>query len=94
MKKGLSGAVFYSEKILTFSEMRANMSIEKGTTDRRLARILYVSKVTAQFNGRGRLFLCLVSISAECVSGTKAGDAETHDCNEIQNTHWLSPPFR
>ena len=46
-EKGLSGAVFYSEKILTFSEMRANMSIEKGTTDRRLARILHVSKVTA-----------------------------------------------
>ena len=46
-EKGLSGAVFYSEKILTFSEMRANMSIEKATTDRRLARILYVSKVTA-----------------------------------------------
>ena len=46
-EKGLSGAVFYSEKILTFSEMRANMSIEKGTTDRRLARIIYVSKVTA-----------------------------------------------
>ena len=46
-EKRLSGVVFYSEKILTFSEMRANMSIEKGTTDRRLARILYVSKVTA-----------------------------------------------
>ena len=38
---------FLQWKILTFSEMRANMSIEKGTTDRRVARILYVSKVTA-----------------------------------------------
>ena len=46
-EKGLSGAVFYSEKILTFSVMLSNMSIEKGTSDRRLARILYVSKVTA-----------------------------------------------
>ncbi len=43
----VSKTLFYSEKILTFSEMRANMSIEKATTDRRLARILYVSKVTA-----------------------------------------------
>ena len=39
--------LFYSEKILTFSEMRANMRRETATTDRRLARILYVSKVTA-----------------------------------------------
>ena len=37
--------------------------------------------------------MCLVIIFAECVSGTKAGDAEAHDCNEIHNTHWLSPPF-
>ena len=26
-EKGLSGAVFYSEKILTFSEMRANFCV-------------------------------------------------------------------
>ena len=42
----------------------------------------------------GRLFLCLVIIFAECVSGTKAGDAEAHDCNKVHNTHWLSPPFQ
>ena len=48
---------------------------------------------TPSFARLGRLFLCLVIIFAECVSGTKAGDAEAHDCNEIHNTHWLSPPF-
>ena len=38
--------------------------------------------------------MCLVIIFAECVSGTKAGDAEAHDCNKVHNTHWLSPPFQ
>ena len=42
----------------------------------------------------GRLFLCLIIILAECVSGTKAGNAEAHNCNKVHNTHWLSPPFQ
>lgn len=28
-----------------------------------------------------------ITIFTECVSGTKAGDAEAHYCNEIHNTH-------
>ena len=44
-------------------------------------------------------FIAVVSFGitcfcAECVSGTKAGDAEAHNCNEVHNTHWLSPPFQ
>ena len=69
------------------------MIIEKGTTDRRLVHILNRLKITVQFARLGRLFLCLIIIFAECVSGTKTGDAEAHNCNEIHNTHWLSPPF-
>ena len=74
--------------------MRANMIIEKGATDRRLVHILNRLKITVQFARLGRLFLCLIIILAECVSGTKAGDAEAHNCNEVHNTHWLSPPFQ
>ena len=40
--------------------------VEKGATDRQLARIL----------------LWFITIFTECVSGTKAGDAEAHYCNE------------
>ena len=74
--------------------MRANMIIEKGATDRRLVHIFIDYKSNRLVLQTGRLFLCLIIILAECVSGTKAGDAEAHYCNEVQNTHWLSPPFR
>ena len=63
-EKGLSGAVFYSEKILNFSEMSANMSIEKGTTDRRLVTNILVKKVTKPFADGGYFFrLFIYSIS-------------------------------
>ena len=71
--------------------MRANVIIEKGTTDRRLVRIFVTYKSNRSVLQAGRLFLYLVIISAECVSGTEAGESKAHDCNEIQNTHWLSP---
>ena len=73
--------------------MRANMIIEKGATDRRLVHIFIDYKSNRLVLQTGRLFLCLIIILAECVSGTKAGDAEAHNCNEVHNTHWLSPPF-
>ena len=73
--------------------MRANMIIEKGATDRRLVHIFIDYKSNRLVLQTGRLFLCLIIILAECVSGTKTGDAEAHNCNEIHNTHWLSPPF-
>ena len=70
--------------------MRANMIIEKGATDRRLVHIFIDYKSNRLVLQTGRLFLCLIIILAECVSGTKAGDAEAHNCNEIHNTHWLA----
>ena len=30
--------------------------------------------------------MCLAIIFAECVSGTKEGDAEAHDCNKVHIT--------
>ena len=78
---------------MTFPQMHVNMIIEKGTTDRRLVHIFITYKSNRLVCRQGRLFLCLIIIFAECVSGTKAGDAEAHNCNEIHNTHWLSPPF-
>ena len=74
--------------------MRANMIIEKGATDRRLVHIFIDYKSNRLVLQTGRLFLCLVIIFAECVSGTKAGNAEAHNCNKVHNTHWLSPPFQ
>ena len=74
--------------------MHVNMIIEKGTTDRRLVHIFITYKSNRLVCRQGRLFLCLIIILAECVSGTKAGDAEAHDCNKVHNTHWLSPPFQ
>ena len=44
------------------------------------------------FSG-GYFCVFFIIIFTECVSGTKAGDAEAHYCNEVQNTHWRSPPF-
>ena len=70
--------------------MRANMIIKKGATDRRLVHIFIDYKSNRLVLQTGRLFLCLIIILAECVSGTKAGDAEAHNCNEIHNTHWLA----
>ena len=60
--------------------MRANMIIEKGATDRRLVHIFIDYKSNRLVLQTGRLFLCLVIIFAECVSGTKAGNAEAHNC--------------
>lgn len=62
--------------------MRANMIIKRGATDRRLVHIFIDYKSNRLVLQTGRLFLCLIIILAECVSGTKAGDAEAHYCNE------------
>ena len=67
--------------------MRANMIIEKGATDRRLVHIFIDYKSNRLVLQTGRLFLCLIIILAECVSGTKAGNAEAHNCNKVHNTH-------
>ena len=67
--------------------MRANMIIEKGATDRRLVHIFIDYKSNRLVLQTGRLFLWLIIIFAECVSGTKAADAKACNCNEIQNTH-------
>ena len=74
--------------------MRANMIIEKGATDRRLVHIFIDYKSNRLVCRPGRLFLWFIIIFAECVSGTKAGNAEAHNCNKAHNTHWLSPPFQ
>ena len=67
--------------------MRVNLNTEKGATDRRLAHIFFDYKSIVQFVSLGRLLLWFITIFTECVSGTKAGDAEAHYCNEIHNTH-------
>ncbi len=46
----------------------------KGATDRRLAR-LFSYKIAVTF-GRGRLFLCLVTILTDRISDSKAGQTE------------------
>ena len=48
------------KKILTFLQMCANMTIEKGTTDRRLVHILTYYKITVQFVGWGGYFCVLL----------------------------------
>ena len=67
--------------------MRVNVNTEKGATDRRLAHIFFDYKSIVQFVSLGRLLLWFITIFTECVSGTKAGDAEANYCNEIHNTH-------
>ena len=59
---------------LTYGKQCDNITIRKGVTDRRFAPHSLVKKVTAQF-GTGRLFFCAF-IFTECVSGTKACQAE------------------
>ena len=50
-----------------------------GATDRRLARL--VNYEIAVYFGRGRLFLCLITILTDRVSYSKAGQAEAQHCN-------------
>ena len=50
-----------------------------GATDRRLARLVNY-EIAVSF-GRGRLFLCLITILTDRVSYSKAGQAEAQHCN-------------
>ncbi len=84
--------------------MRANMIIEKGATDRRLVHIFIDYKSNRLVLQTGRLFLCLIIILAECVSGTKAGNVQVkvgvndgsmdQDVTSSFTIHMVNQPLR